>query len=131
MVVVALGAAPVAVLISGLLSISNSFFQHANVNIPTFVDRILRLFLVTPDMHRIHHSQNSRESMTNFGSVLPVWDRLLRTYSARPAAEHDGIRFGLAEFKGRKHLTIPWMLAQPFLTQEIQQTTNQFSADVQ
>jgi sterol desaturase/sphingolipid hydroxylase (fatty acid hydroxylase superfamily) len=130
LIIAALGAAPVAVLISQLLTISVSFFEHANLKLPMSVDRVLRRFLITPDMHRIHHSENTRESMSNFGSVLPVWDRLFRTYLAEPAAGHDGIRFGLPEFQGRKHLTIPWMLAQPFLPQANEQRTNRVPVQV-
>jgi sterol desaturase/sphingolipid hydroxylase (fatty acid hydroxylase superfamily) len=129
-VIVVLGAAPVAVLLSQLIALSISFFEHANLKLPAAVDRVLRLFLITPDMHRIHHSEITRESMSNFGSALPVWDRLFRTYLAEPAAGHDGIRFGLPEFQGRKHLTIPWMLAQPFLPQTNDQRTNRIPAQV-
>jgi len=129
-VIVVLGAAQVAVLLSQLITLSVSFFEHANLKLPTSVDRILRLFLITPDMHRIHHSELARESMSNFGSVLPVWDRLFRTYLAEPAAGHDGIRFGLPEFQGRKHLTIPWMLAQPFLPQANEQRINRVPVQV-
>ena len=129
-VIVVLGAAQVAVLLSQLITLSVSFIEHANLKLPTSVDRILRLFLITPDMHRIHHSELARESMSNFGSVLPVWDRLFRTYLAEPAAGHDGIRFGLPEFQGRKHLTIPWMLAQPFLPQANEQRTNRVPVQV-
>jgi sterol desaturase/sphingolipid hydroxylase (fatty acid hydroxylase superfamily) len=129
-VIVALGAAPVAVLISQSLTIFITFFQHANVRLPLPVDRILRRFLITPDMHRIHHSENSRENMFNFGSAFPLWDRFFGTYLAQPAAGHDGMRFGLPEFKGRKHLTIPWMLAQPILQKEIQGTVSPLPAQI-
>jgi sterol desaturase/sphingolipid hydroxylase (fatty acid hydroxylase superfamily) len=113
--ILALGASPGGVLVSQLLSIGIGFVEHANVRMPASLDRVVRLFLVTPDMHRIHHSQNGRESRSNLGNAFPWWDRLFRTYVDQPAAGHEGIAFGLSEFPERKHLTLPWMLAQPFL----------------
>lgn len=117
-----LGAAPIAVLVSQLLSVGITFVEHANVRVPSSWDRVLRLFLVTPDMHRIHHSQDLRETESNFGTVFPWWDRLFGTYVNRAAAGDEGITFGLAEFAERKHLTLPWMLALPFLRAQNQQT---------
>jgi sterol desaturase/sphingolipid hydroxylase (fatty acid hydroxylase superfamily) len=113
-----LGASPVGVLVSQLLSIAMSFIEHGNVRTPASLDRIVRLFLVTPDMHRIHHSRNGRESRSNFGNAFSWWDRLFSTYVDQPAAGHERIAFGLTEFQERKHLTLPWMLAQPFLRPE-------------
>ena len=113
--IVALGAPAMAVLVWQLLSVAVSFVEHANVRIPSWLDRVLRIFVVTPDMHRIHHSQNVREGQSNFSSTFSWWDRLFGTYVDQPAAGHEGIAFGLAQFPERKHLTLPWMLAQPFL----------------
>ena len=73
-------------------------------------------------MHRIHHSQDLRETESNFGTIFPWWDRLFGTYVNRAAAGDEGITFGLAEFAERKHLTLPWMLALPFLRAQNQQT---------
>jgi sterol desaturase/sphingolipid hydroxylase (fatty acid hydroxylase superfamily) len=116
--ILALGASPSGVLVSQLLSIGIGFVEHANIRMPASLDRVIRLFLVTPDMHRIHHSQNGRESRSNLGNAFPWWDRLFKTYVDQPSAGHEGIAFGLAEFPERKHLTLPWMLAQPFLRPE-------------
>jgi sterol desaturase/sphingolipid hydroxylase (fatty acid hydroxylase superfamily) len=82
---------------------------------PASVDRVMRLIFVTPDMHRIHHSQNAGESRANFANVFTWWDRLFGTYIDQPASGHDAIRFGLKEFAERKHLTLRWMLVQPLL----------------
>jgi sterol desaturase/sphingolipid hydroxylase (fatty acid hydroxylase superfamily) len=111
----ALGAPPAAVFISQLLAVAVSFIDHANLRIPPALDRIVRIFVVTPDMHRIHHSQNAREGQSNFANVLSCWDRVFGTYLDQPAAGHDHIVFGLAGFGERKYLTLPWMLVQPFV----------------
>ena len=110
-----LGAPPAAVFISQLVTVAVVFGEHANVQIPTAVDRVLRLVLVTPDMHRIHHSEDMREGNSNFASLFSFWDRLFHTYVDQPAAGHDRMAFGVPELAGRKHQTLPWMLAQPFL----------------
>jgi sterol desaturase/sphingolipid hydroxylase (fatty acid hydroxylase superfamily) len=113
--VFALGAPPAAVFVSQLLAVAVSFAEHANIRIPSSLDRVVRILLVTPDMHRIHHSQNVREGQSNFANTLSCWDRLFGTYLDRPAAGHEHIVFGLTEFSERKYLTLPWMLVQPFL----------------
>lgn len=113
--ILALGAPPVAVLASQLLTVALAFVEHANVRIPLLLDRVLRVVFVTPDMHRIHHSQDLREGESNFSNTFSWWDRLFGTYVDQPAAGHDGIRFGVVELAERKHLTLQWMLVQPFL----------------
>ena len=113
--IVVLGASPAAVLVSQTLTVALAFVEHANVRIPSWIDRIVRVVLVTPDMHRIHHSQDVREGESNFSNVFSWWDRLFGTYLDQPAAGHEGIVFGVAELSERKHLTLPGMLAQPFL----------------
>ncbi len=114
--IVALGPPPGAVLVSQLLTVAVAFAGHANLRIPVSVDRVARLLVVTPDMHRIHHSQDVGEGNSNFSNTLPWWDHLFGTYVDQPAAGHDGIVFGVAELSERKHQTLPWMLAQPFLS---------------
>ena len=116
--VAALGPPPTAIFIFHLLSTSLGFFQHANLKMPASVDTALRMLLVTPDMHRIHHSVIPTEGRSNFGSTFPWWDRLFRTYIDQPAAGHADMRFGVEGFEERKHLTLPWMLAQPFLRED-------------
>jgi sterol desaturase/sphingolipid hydroxylase (fatty acid hydroxylase superfamily) len=109
-----IGVPPFAVLLFSLLAVSITFFEHANVHLPATVDAVLRLVIVTPDMHRVHHSQVLREGNSNFGSLLPWWDRLCGTYIAEPEGG-DGVRFGVAGFDERKHLWLHWMLAKPLI----------------
>jgi sterol desaturase/sphingolipid hydroxylase (fatty acid hydroxylase superfamily) len=115
-VVAVLGAPPFAVLVSQMLTVSIDFLEHANLKLPRVLDRVLRVFVVTPDMHRIHHSQDLREGESNFSNLFSWWDRIFGTYLDQPVAGHDGIEFGVAEFVDRKHRLLPWMLAQPFLS---------------
>ena len=111
-----LGAAPLAVFVVQMVFLAISFIEHGNLRIPGGVDRVARLLFVTPDMHRIHHSQAAGESQSNFSNLFSWWDRLFGTYVHAPSAGHEGIVFGLPEFTERKHATLPWMLAQPFLS---------------
>jgi len=112
--IAAIGIPPFAVLVFSLLAVSITFFEHANVQLPATVDAVLRLVIVTPDMHRVHHSQVLREGNSNFGSLLPWWDRLCGTYIAEPEGG-DAVRFGVAGFDERKHLWLHWMLAKPLI----------------
>ena len=117
LVTIALLGAPIeAVVISELLAVTNASFAHANMKIPLGVDRVLRLAIVTPDLHRVHHSTQMDETNSNFGSVLPWWDRLFGTYKDQPDAGHEGMTIGLNEFSDRKHLQIHWALINPFLS---------------
>ena len=113
-VVAALGAPAVAVLIFEVLLNATSMFNHGNVRIPQALDRVLRWFVVTPDMHRVHHSILSRETNSNFGFNLPWWDRLFGTYRAQPAAGHDAMTIGIEQFRDPRELGLDRMLLQPF-----------------
>jgi sterol desaturase/sphingolipid hydroxylase (fatty acid hydroxylase superfamily) len=113
-VVAGLGAPAVAVLIFEVLLNATSMFNHGNVRIPTGLDRTLRWIVVTPDMHRVHHSILSRETNSNFGFNLPWWDRLFGTYRAQPAAGHDGMTIGIEQFREPRELGLDRMLLQPF-----------------
>jgi sterol desaturase/sphingolipid hydroxylase (fatty acid hydroxylase superfamily) len=114
---IALIGAPVAAVLASeaILAISGPFV-HGNVRLPARADAVLRFVFVTPDMHRVHHSIDRRESFSNFSSVFSWWDRLFGTYVAQPAAGHLGMRIGLDGFQDPKHLKIGWMLAHPFLS---------------
>src|SRR6185436_19398296 len=105
-----LGASPLATFLVQLVFLAISFIEHANLRIPGGIDRVVRLLFVTPDMHRIHHSQAAGESQSNFSNLFSWWDRLFGTYIEEPGTGHDGIVFGLREFEERKHATLPWML---------------------
>jgi sterol desaturase/sphingolipid hydroxylase (fatty acid hydroxylase superfamily) len=113
-VVAALGAPAVAVLIFEVLLNATSMFNHSNVRLPLGLDRALRWFVVTPDMHRVHHSILSRETNSNFGFNLPWWDRLFGTYRAQPAAGHEGMTIGIEQFRDPRELGLDRMLLQPF-----------------
>jgi sterol desaturase/sphingolipid hydroxylase (fatty acid hydroxylase superfamily) len=109
------GPSPVAVLIFEVILNTTAMFNHSNFHLPPGFDRVLRLFVVTPDMHRVHHSVTIRETNSNFGFNFPWWDRLLGTYRAQPAAGHEGMTIGLSQFRDPKRLSLPWMLALPFI----------------
>ena len=114
-VVIVLGVPPIAVVAYTFVSIVSALAVHGNVRVPVAIDHVLRSFLVTPDLHRVHHSAAIRETNSNFGSVLSCWDRLLGTYVAQPSRGHEGMEIGLPEFRDHKHLTLGWMLVNPFL----------------
>jgi sterol desaturase/sphingolipid hydroxylase (fatty acid hydroxylase superfamily) len=113
-VVAAMGAPAVAVLIFEVLLNATSMFNHGNVRILPGFDGVLRWFVVTPDMHRVHHSILSRETNSNFGFNLPWWDRLFGTYRAQPAAGHDAMTIGIEQFRIPRELGLDRMLLQPF-----------------
>jgi sterol desaturase/sphingolipid hydroxylase (fatty acid hydroxylase superfamily) len=113
-VVAVLGAPGAAVLIFEVLLNATSMFNHSNVRISASIDRVLRWFVVTPDMHRIHHSILSRETNSNFGFNLPWWDHLLGTYRAKPEAGHEGMTIGIEQFRDPRELRLDRMLLQPF-----------------
>jgi len=112
-VVAAIGAPAIAVLIFEVLLNATSMFNHANVRIPSRIDRVLRWLVVTPDMHRVHHSVEPRETNSNFGFNLPWWDRLFGTYKAQPAAGHDAMAIGIDTFRDPRELRLDRMLVQP------------------
>jgi sterol desaturase/sphingolipid hydroxylase (fatty acid hydroxylase superfamily) len=113
-VVAAVGAPAAAVVIFEVLLNATSIFNHSNIRIPVGIDRILRWFVVTPDMHRVHHSILRRETNSNFGFNLPWWDRLLGTYRAQPVAGHAAMTIGIEQFRDPRELGLDRMLLQPF-----------------
>jgi sterol desaturase/sphingolipid hydroxylase (fatty acid hydroxylase superfamily) len=116
---IAIFAPPViGVLIAELLSAFESFFGHANASLPGWVEKPLRLVLVTPDMHRIHHSEEVEEQYTNYGDCFPWWDRLFRTYLEQPAAGPQEIVVGLKGYQNEASLGVGFMLSQPFLREK-------------
>ena len=114
-VVAALGPPALGVLIFEVLLNATSMFNHANLNIPLGVDRVLRRLVVTPDMHRVHHSVLPQETNSNFGFNLPWWDRLFGTYRAQPEAGHAAMTIGIEQFRERRDLRLDRMLVQPFV----------------
>ncbi|MDW7748257.1 sterol desaturase family protein [Halomonas sp.] len=114
-VVTALGAPAVAVLLFEVLLNATSMFNHGNVRLPVRIDRWLRLIVVTPDMHRVHHSIIRQETDSNFGFNLPWWDRLFGTYRDQPSAGHLGMTIGIEDFREADDLRLDRMLLQPFV----------------
>lgn len=112
--VAALGAPAFSVLIFEVLLNATSMFNHANVRLPLGLDRVLRWRVVTPDMHRVHHSIVPAETNSNFGFNAPWWDRAFGTYRAQPRAGHDGMTIGLAIFRDARELRLDRLLTQPF-----------------
>ncbi len=110
--VAAFGFPPEAVLFFEILLNGTAMFNHANIYIPNVIDKIIRRLIVTPDMHRVHHSVIMAESNTNFGFSLSIWDRICGTYLAQPAAGHDRMIIGLAYAKHPKSLIK--LLIMPF-----------------
>ena len=113
--VVALGASPLAVILFEVILNGVTLFNHGNIRLGTRTDAALRAVIVTPDMHRIHHSALRVETDSNYGFNLSCWDRLFGTYRAAPAKGYDGMTIGLEDFRDPKWLGIAWMLATPFL----------------
>lgn len=113
-VIVALGAPALSVLIFEILLNATAMFNHSNVRMPGRVDRILRWVVVTPDMHRVHHSILPRETNSNFGFNVPWWDRLFGTYRDQPAEGHQGMTIGIGQFRTARDLWLDRLLLQPF-----------------
>jgi sterol desaturase/sphingolipid hydroxylase (fatty acid hydroxylase superfamily) len=119
--VVALGAPALAVLIFEVLLNATTMFNHANVKLSAPIDRMLRLIVVTPDMHRVHHSLRREETNSNFGFNLPWWDRLFRTYRAQPADGHGAMIIGLNQFRDPRELGLIRMVIQPARANDIEE----------
>jgi sterol desaturase/sphingolipid hydroxylase (fatty acid hydroxylase superfamily) len=115
MTVAALGPPALGVLIFEVAINGTSMFNHSNIRVPERIDRMLRLFVVTPDMHRVHHSVIIRETNSNYGFNLPWWDRLLGTYKDQPDKGHEEMAIGLSQFRDPKGLTLPRLLILPFV----------------
>jgi sterol desaturase/sphingolipid hydroxylase (fatty acid hydroxylase superfamily) len=110
-----IGPPVVAVVTFEVLLNATSQFNHGNIRIPAALDTWLRLIVVTPDMHRVHHSVIPRETNSNFGFNLPWWDRLCGTYRPQPELGHTEMSIGLKEFRDGATLTLPRLLIQPFV----------------
>jgi sterol desaturase/sphingolipid hydroxylase (fatty acid hydroxylase superfamily) len=113
-VVVPLGASPLAVFLFEVILNGCAMFNHANIDLPGWVDRVIRIFVVTPDMHRVHHSVQRREHDSNYGFNLSVWDRLFRTYTAQPEGGHQGMTIGLTPYQSEEPTRFGWSLWLPF-----------------
>jgi sterol desaturase/sphingolipid hydroxylase (fatty acid hydroxylase superfamily) len=114
--IVVLGPPVVAVVIFEVVLNATAMFNHSNVRLPLALDRILRWFVVTPDMHRVHHSVEDDEANSNFGFSLPWWDRLFGTYRDQPRAGHEAMSIGIHKYRDPKQVSqLPGMLWLPFV----------------
>jgi len=113
-IALALGASLFAIIIFELLLALLPLFNHANLALPHWLDRALRLIIVTPDMHRVHHSVIARETNTNFGFCFSLWDRLASVYRAQPQAGHQGMTIGLSEYQSERPTRFGWSMKLPF-----------------
>lgn len=114
-VIAILGAPPESVLVFEVILNSMAMFNHANIYIPPSFDKVLRYFVVTPDMHRIHHSVLNNETNSNYGFNLALWDRIFGSYRKDPAAGQSQLTLGLPGFLDSKYLSLTWLLKIPFL----------------
>ena len=116
-IVVILGAPAISVLIFEIVLNGAAMFNHSNIKLPLWLDRILRVFIVTPDMHRVHHSIVHQETDSNYGFNLAIWDRLFGTYIDQPEAGHDGMKIGLRDWQDERPTNVLWSLKVPFIKQ--------------
>jgi sterol desaturase/sphingolipid hydroxylase (fatty acid hydroxylase superfamily) len=120
MIAVAIGAPAAAVVAHELLLLGMSIFTHADIRLPARLERALRVLIVTPDMHRVHHSVHNDELQTNFSNTLSVWDRLFGTYTSAPRDGHQTMQIGLLQLREPTAQNLPALLKQPFLHTPIQ-----------
>ncbi|MCF6322340.1 MAG: sterol desaturase family protein [Rhizobiaceae bacterium] len=114
MIVIILGAPVMAVLVFEIVLNGGALFNHSNMKLPLWFDKILRLIIVTPDMHRVHHSIIGKEHNSNYGFNLSIWDRMFSTYIAQPSEGHDGMTIGLPDWQDEKPARLDWTLMVPF-----------------
>lgn len=113
-VIILLGAPVGGVLIFEIVLNGMAMFNHANARLPDKIDRILRQMLVTPDMHRVHHSVVRAETDSNYGFNFSFWDRIFSTYTDQPKAGHDHMIIGLEDYQDHKNVNLIWALLLPF-----------------
>ncbi|WP_135385031.1 sterol desaturase family protein [Vibrio tasmaniensis] len=113
--VIALGVPVIAVVIFEIVLNASAMFNHSNARLPLWIDKRLRKVIVTPDMHRVHHSVIVKETHSNFGFFLSVWDIWFKTYRAQPKLGHDNVQIGVPEIQDGKEQRLDLMLRQPFV----------------
>lgn len=118
MCVVLLGPAAIAVILFEIILNGCALFNHANLRLPIIVDKTLRLLIVTPDMHRIHHSIIEAETNSNYGFSLSLWDRIFKTYRRAPEGGHDAMTIGLADMQDSSPNLLTASLLFPFKRSE-------------
>ena len=113
-VIIGLGVSPLAIILFELLLGSLPMFNHSNIRLPSWFDKWLRLFIVTPDMHRVHHSVHEAEHNHNYGFGLAIWDRIFGTYTDQPRDGHDAMEIGLSDWRGDEPSRFWWSVKFPF-----------------
>ena len=116
LVIISIGAPVITVVIFEVVLNAASMFTHSNIKIPQSIERLLRLIVVTPDMHRIHHSINENETNSNFGFFISIWDRLFGTYIKDPQQGHENMQIGLEGFREPKWQNLRWLIYLPFVS---------------
>ncbi|KPA18102.1 sterol desaturase [Candidatus Magnetomorum sp. HK-1] len=114
-VIVVIGPPVVSVLLFEIILNAAAMFNHGNIRIPLQIDKILRWFIVTPDMHRVHHSIIIKEGNSNFGFNLPWWDYIFGTYQSQPEKGHLGMTIGIKQFRSPEDLHLHRLMIQPFI----------------
>ncbi len=114
-VILLLGPVTLSVILFEIILNASAMFNHANVRLPKNVDKVLRTVIVTPDSHRVHHSEIQAETDSNYGFFLSVWDRIFKTYTAQPSQGHDGMVIGLTEYQTHAPASFAWCLKAPFV----------------
>lgn len=117
--VVAMGISPVTLMIYELFDAAMAVFTHANIRLPRPVERLLVWLVVTPDMHRVHHSSHQPETDSNYGATLSIWDHLFRTYRHKQPVQLADMKLGLAECQDRRATSLLWLLTLPFRSRKI------------
>ena len=113
-IILLLGPMVLAVVVFEMLLNASAMFNHANVQLPNALDRYLRLIVVTPDFHRVHHSEIQQETDSNYGFFLSVWDRVFKTYTSQPEKGHQDMVIGLSEYQTEKPASFFWSMKLPF-----------------
>lgn len=116
LVIISVGVPVIAVVIFEIILNAASMFTHSNIKIPATFESIVRWFIVTPDMHRIHHSIKENETNSNFGFFISLWDRMLGTYTSEPEYGHANMQIGLKNFREPKWQNLRWLIYLPFVT---------------
>ena len=114
--ILVLGPSILAVIIFEIMLNATAMFNHGNIRLPKWLDAMLRLLIVTPDMHRVHHSTIKIETNSNYGFSLSCWDKLFGTYRAQPKQGHEGMNIGLNQFRDPKKQSLHWLLLIPFVS---------------
>ncbi len=114
LIIIILGPLPIAVFVFEVLLNASAMFNHANTKLPLRLDNFIRKLIVTPDMHRVHHSTIWQETDSNYGFFLSIWDRLFKTYTAQPQKGHNEMVIGLEEFQTQSPVNLLWNLKLPF-----------------